>query len=131
MNKKGFTLVEVILVIAILSLIVVILMPNIFVLIDNNNEKSCNNLINNIEGAAMIYVNNNKYELGFSCNSPGNIKSFTFQKLIDYGYLRLDGNMINPIDNSEISLGNVVNVTYDCSTKTFSYEVTGIDCTND
>jgi len=130
MNRKGFTLVEVIIVIAILALLLLLIVPNVFILIDKNNVKSCNSLVNNIESAAKIYVTNNKYSLGFTCdNSP---KEITFQTLIDSGDLTPDssGKIINPIDESEILLDNTVNVTYNCSTKTFKYEVTGIDCTN-
>lgn len=133
MNRKGFTLVEVIVVIAILAVLVLILVPNIFVMINKNNEKSCNSLIDNIESAAKIYVTNNKYNLGFGCNAPNNTKNIKLQTLVDSGNLKTDGagKIINPIDESEISFDNAVVVTYDCNTKTFSYNVTGIDCTND
>jgi len=44
LNNKGFTLVEVLVVIAILAFLLIILVPNVFVLIDKNNVKSCENL---------------------------------------------------------------------------------------
>ncbi len=138
MNKKGFTLVEVIVVLALLSLILVILVPNVFVLINKNNEKSCNSLKDNIESAAKIYVTNNKYNLGIKCydenNSDDTTLKITLNDLINSGDLTTDssGKITNPTkkQNSEISLTNIVKVTYNCSTKDFNYEVTGIDCTN-
>ena len=38
--KKGFTLVEILIVLAILALLLLILVPNVFVLINKNNVKS-------------------------------------------------------------------------------------------
>lgn len=43
MNKKGFTLIETIMVIAILALLMLILVPNVISLINKNNIKSCQN----------------------------------------------------------------------------------------
>lgn len=123
MNRKGFTLVEVILVLAILALLLVILVPNVFVLIEKNNEKSCNNLKDNIESAAKMYVTQNKYELGFTCISSKDIR---FQTLIDSGDLIPDssGKIINPVDDKDISLEkSIVKVTYNCNTKEFNYEI--------
>ena len=126
MNRRGFTLVEVILVIAILSLLVLVLVPNIFVMIEKNNVKSCNNLKNSIESAAKIYVANNKYDLGFEC---GKEITISFQELVDSGDLKLEGEaIVNPIDDSTIELDNVVKVTYNCDSKDFDFAIDGINC---
>lgn len=128
MNRKGFTLVEVIMVIVILALLVVVLAPNVFVLLNKSNEKSCDNLKNNIESAAKIYVTNNKYNLGFSCDSEKNI---TLQTLIESGDLKTEssGKIINPVTKDEINFATTtVVVKYNCNNKTFTYEVIGITC---
>ena len=136
MNRKGFTLVEVLLTIAILALILIIMVPNVFVLVEKNNVKSCENLIKNIESSTKIYVTNNKYNLGIKCYDKNNPEDttlkITLNDLINSGDLTTDGSgkIKNPINDIEIPLTNVVNVTYDCSTNEFNYEVTGIDCTN-
>ena len=132
MNRKGFTLVEVLVVIAIVAILLLVLVPNVFIMINKNNEKSCNNLVKNIESAAKIYVMENKYNLGFGCDSSNNIKEITLITLIDYGKLKTDstGKITNPIDDKEIPLESIVKVTYNCSVKDFSYEVVGIDCIN-
>ena len=119
MNKKGFTLIEVI--IAILSLI---LIPNVMVLIDKNKERSCEKMIDNIESAAKIYVNQNKYELGFDCS--GTPKEITLKTLVDAGYL--GGELVNPINKEEIDLKSTVSVTYNCKVKGFKYKVNNINC---
>ena len=100
MNKKGFTLVEVLTVIAILAVLLLILAPNIFSLMEKNKEKSCNSLIDNIESAAKMYVTNNKYNLGFTCS---NSKNIDLQTLIDSGDLKPDttDKITNPIEDKK------------------------------
>lgn len=133
MNRKGFTLIEVIMVIVIISLLVILLVPNIFVLIEKNNENSCDSLIKNIESAAKIYVTHNKYDLGFDCS--GDAKTITLKTLVDSGDLKVDssGKIINPVDNAVLYDNTItevnVKVTYDCNTKVFTYVVVGFDCT--
>ena len=131
MNKKGFTLVEVLVVLAITSLLLLVLVPNVFALINKNNEKSCNSLVKNIEGAAKFYVTNNKYDLDFGCATPDNTKMITLQTLIETGDLTPDnsGKIINPVSNEEIPLTTEVEVIYDCDTKEFTYLVENIVCT--
>lgn len=115
MNKKGFTLIEVIMVIAIIALLSLILIPNVLVLIDKNNEESLKNLENNILSAAKMYVANNKYELNFNCNEIKQIKI----KDLD-----LNGNIKNPKTDQNIKKeASYIDVKYDCSNKTFSYDL--------
>ena len=110
MNKKGFTLIETIMVIAILALLMLILVPNVIVLINKNNIKSCHNLEDSIINATKMYVTNNKYELGFSCNET---KSLKIQDLVNSGDLKIsDNKLTNPVDNSSISLENTINIKY-------------------
>lgn len=122
MNKKGFTLIETIMVIAILALLMLILVPNVITLINKNNIKSCHNLEDSIKNAAKIYVTNNKYQLGFSCDTT---KEITIQTLVNSGDLKLSNNeLVNPKDNGTISLNETVKVTYNCTTKDFTYDFT-------
>ena len=127
MNKKGFTLIEVIIVIAIIAIISLLLVPNVISLIGKNNKESCENLKENIISATKIYVNMNKYELGFDCNNtPENI---TLQTLVNSGDLKTDenGEIINPIDDINIldeetdEKYKYVSVLYNCDSRTFSY----------
>ena len=122
MNKKGFTLIETIMVIAILALLMLILVPNVISLINKNNIKSCQNLEASIKNAAKVYVANNKYQLGFSCGTEKEIK---IQDLIDSGDLKLQNNeLVNPKNNEAIQPNEIVEVTYDCNKKTFTYDFT-------
>lgn len=125
MNKKGFTLIETIMVIAILALLMLILVPNVISLINKNNIKSCQNLEASIKNAAKVYVTNNKYQLGFKCNTSEKTSTVTIsiQNLIDSGDLKLQNNeLVNPKNNEAIQPNEIVEVTYDCNKKTFTYD---------
>ena len=124
MNKNGFTLIETIMVIAILALLMLILVPNVISLINKNNIKSCQNLEASIKNAAKVYVTNNKYQLGFNCNTSEKTSTVTIsiQNLIDSGDLKLQNNeLVNPKNNEAIQPNEIVEVTYDCNKKTFTY----------
>ena len=119
-------------VIAIIAILSLILIPNVMVLIDKNKERSCEKMIDNIESAAKMYVNQNKYELGFDCS--GTPKEITLKTLVDAGYL--GGELVNPINKEKIVLPideldnkeNKVSVTYNCKVKGFEYKVNNINC---
>lgn len=120
MNRKGFTLIETIMVIAILALLMLILVPNVISLINKNNIKSCQNLEDSIKNAAKVYVANNKYQLGFSCDTA---KEITIQTLVDSGDLKLtDNKLVNPVSGKDIPLSSKIKVAYNCTTKDFNYE---------
>lgn len=125
MNKNGFTLIETIMVIAILALLMLILVPNVISLINKNNIKSCQNLEASIKNAAKVYVTNNKYQLGFNCNTSEKTSTVTIsiQNLIDSGDLKLQNNeLVNPKNNEAIQPNEIVEVTYNCNKKTFTYD---------
>ena len=108
MNKKGFTLIELLMVIAIIAIISMILVPNVINMISINKQKSCESLKKNIISATKLYVNENKYDLGFTCD---NTKKIPISKLIETG--KIDGDIIT---NKEVS------VTFNCQTKQFTYD---------
>ena len=123
MNKKGFTLIELLMVIALIAIISMILIPNVINMISTNKQKSCENLKKNIISATKLYVNENKYDLGFTCDTTKNIP---ISKLIEAGKLdgikagKLDGNIKNPINNEDLTTKEV-SVTFNCQTKQFTY----------
>lgn len=127
MNKKGFTLVETILVVAILALLMLVLVPNVISLIGKNNKESCETLKENIVSATKIYVNMNKYDLPIKCYDPDKAVETTLfiklQALVNSGDLKTEenGKIINPIDDSIVDLASGVSVTYDCTSRTFNY----------
>lgn len=115
MNKKGFTLIELLMVIAIITIISMILVPNVINMISINKQKSCESLKKNIISATKLYVNENKYDLGFTCD---NTKEIPISDLIKAG--KLDGEIKNPINNEDLTTEKV-EVKFNCQTKQFTY----------
>lgn len=116
MNKKGFTLIELLMVIAIITIISMILVPNVINMISINKQKSCESLKKNIISATKLYVNENKYDLGFACDNPIEIP---ISKLIDTG--KIDGEIKNPINDEDLTTEKV-EVKFNCQTKQFTYD---------
>lgn len=115
MNKKGFTLIELLMVIALIAIISMILIPNVVNMISTNKQKSCENVKKNIISATKLYVNENKYDLNFTCD---NAKYISISTLIEAGKLSIDKN--DPINNKDLSAESV-EVTFNCQTKQFQY----------
>lgn len=88
MNNKGFTLTELIGVLAILAIITIIATTSIMGTMNKAKENMLEDKKLNIETAAINYVSNNDIELNSSdCASIGSgydrCKTFTVQELID------------------------------------------------
>ena len=122
MNKKGFTLIELLMVIAIIAIISMILVPNVINMISTNKQKSCESLKKNIISATKLYVNENKYDLDFTCD---NTIEIPISNLIDTG--KLDGEIKNPINNDDLTTEKV-EVKFNCQTKQFTYDFNCNNC---
>ena len=123
-NKKGFTLIETLMVIALIGIISLILVPNVIFLINKNKTESCENLKKNIISATKLYVNENKYDLSFTCDNTieipiSNTIKIPISKLIETG--KIDGDIKNPINNDDLT-NKEVSVTFNCQTKQFTYD---------
>lgn len=116
MNKKGFTLIELLMVIVIIAIISMILIPNVINMISTNKQKSCESLKKNIISATKLYVNENKYDLSFTCD---NTIKIPISKLIETG--KIYGDIKNPINNDDLT-NKEVSVTFNCQTKQFTYD---------
>ena len=122
MNNKGFTLLEIILVVAILGVITLIVVPSVSSILNKNKNDQYENLKKSIISAAKMYVSDNRYDLGITCNNASERPTFTItlKDIVDSGDLTEP--VVDPRDKSEISSSNVVNITYNCSNKSFNYE---------
>ncbi len=108
MNKKGFTLVEALLVIAIIGILLLTLIPSIISIINKNKEKACISTRDNIINAAKMYVAENKYE---EINCGDNI--------VNISKLKTFGNLSDTILDERFP--SSIKITYNCSTKKFTY----------
>lgn len=128
MNNRGFTLIELIVTIALLALISTISVSVIGNIRGKHNVNAYYELLKNVESAAKLYVTDNRYNLksvGIDIKCPNN-NTFTIslQQLVDSGYLTTDNNKIKNFDGSTLTLSeNKVMVTYDCTKKNFTYKI--------
>ena len=143
LNYKGFTLVELLAVIAIMGMLAVIMVPTISGVIEENKENSKKNLENSIKSSARAYISDNRYEISLddsSCDNNNNKRNITsigtgtnlkkitnseisVSILVNEGYLKSNfDEIINPKTNKPIKKEeSYIVVTYDCSSKDFKY----------
>ena len=143
LNKNGYTLVELLAVVVILSVLLAIMIPSVNYLIDINKENNYKNLKESILGAAKMYMSDNRYNITLDYQDEGGLcvsgeteedvyeinnvvieNKITLQILVDNNYITTnkDGNIINPMDNTALDLtANYVEVKYQCSTKDYTY----------
>ena len=137
LNYKGFTLVELLAVIAIMGMLAVIMVPTISGVIEENKKNNSANLKNSIKSSARAYISDNRYEIKLDDSSCANdIRNITFigndyideskitvELLVNKGYLKSNsGEIIDPKTNKSIDKNNsYIKVTYDCSSKDFKY----------
>ena len=98
-NNRGFTLVELIAVITLLSAIILVTVPVIINTIKKNDLKLSENFENSLKQAAEFYVERNRDIFPALNNIGGNIEIPT-EDLVKAGYLKQD--LENPIDNSSV-----------------------------
>lgn len=123
MNNRGFTLIELIVVVAIIALLSLVLTPNVISLINKNKVNSYNDTIKSIEMAAASYVSDNRYSLGITCTD--NEKYVSLETLVKAG--NLSNIPTNPCTDKFFKNSDLVKITYDCTTKQYSYSFDPID----
>lgn len=108
-NRKGFTLVEALVVIAIIGVLMLMLIPSVITITNKNKEKACESTKNSIISAAKMYVAENKYDI-INCGN----NNVTINDLKSYGNIS-EKDLDSRFPNS-------VTVNYNCTTKKFTYE---------
>lgn len=114
MNKKGFTLVELIGVITLLAIVALISIPIITSSISRTNEKAYNTQVESIVSATKKWIvkNGSKNDTTFTVS---------LQELINDNLIENDV-IIDPRDDSNmIEEGACVSVSYNNSSKSYSY----------
>jgi len=106
MNKKGFTLVELIAAIGILMMLSTILIPVVVKRVNESKDKAYTTMINSIELSAKEYVLNNKDLSDFRNNDWVDI---SLEMLIKEKYF--ENNLIDPRTKELLPINNVVYVT--------------------
>lgn len=130
MNRKGFTLIELIVTIALLAVVSIISFVSITNIINDSKEKNCNNLVKSIKSATKDYISDNRYTDELYMPN-GSIKTeFNTSNISKY----LNGDLVNPYDNKTINDDIIIRVEYnsDNTPKNISlfYNNSEIDCNN-
>jgi len=99
LNKRGFTLVELLATIVILGIISVIAVVSVDKMLDHSNETTCDNLLLTITNAAKDYASDKRFLYTEDEIKNGDIISV--KELTVQGYL--SQNMDNPFTNKSIS----------------------------
>ena len=101
MNKKAFTLIEMLAVIIILGVLTSLVMPSILKMMKGSKEKTYDVLINNINDSALLYASRHK-ELIKSGLEINGFYEVTLNDLLDEGLIKTP--LIDPRTDEEISL---------------------------
>lgn len=117
--KKGFTLIELMAVIIILSLFAILTFPNIVGQIKKTKNEKNNNVNTIVLSATKKYINDNPNEYD---KEEGNNYCIAIKDLVDNDYLKED--IVNTEDNNLLDF--VVNVSYE---EEFKYEIAS-KCSN-
>ena len=112
MNKKGFTLVELLATIILLAIVLSLSSIAIIGIINSSKEKNYEQLISNIKDSAEVYYQECKYSNNshISCNLDNNGYNISLGELVRYGYIKgnsKDNNdkfsLVNSYDELDIS----------------------------
>ena len=121
MEKRGFTLVEMLGVMTLLVVIFALIFPNVMNMMEKGKQNEYDEYLSNVYLATEAYVNSN-IEVSSSLNVVGSTVTVTFSDLLTSGYL--NSKLVNPKTNKKTSstpeLEIVVTVAND---KTFAYSI--------
>lgn len=124
MNRKGFTLIELLATISIMAIILLLVVPSITALVNNNEDKAYEYYGNSLIEAAEIYV----LREGEDITSLGTLN---FTGCVDITYQDLiDSDLIKPFDDSNINCTNAkVRYTKNRNKESYSINLTCVDKT--
>lgn len=148
LNKKGFTLVEVLAVVVILGIIMLIAIPNVNKLIMRNKKENCEAMKKNIINATKNYFSDHRYKVSVKtdeCTNTNNQASIL--KINEIELTENSGFPINELENGYLKTkenelknqvtGEIINtseayvtVKYNCKRKDYDFEIedTYINC---
>ena len=109
MNKKGFTLVEVIVSLALLSLIGVAVGISLNKIFKNQEVKNYDEYVEKVKSSALLYANNT-VDIINKLNSNYSFTVVTIKELVDKGYI--NKNLTNPETKEKINQNDLAKIYY-------------------
>ena len=114
MNKKGFTLIELIGVMIIISILTILVIPTIVKVLKDNKNKLYYTQVDLIENAARLWGSDNDEKL-----SKSEVTYLSVDKLLSEGYIESD-DVVDPRNTNE-NLKGCVYVSYTTKKWTYKY----------
>ena len=118
MKNKGFTLVELLVVLALLAVLAIIIGTNINGLQGKQSDKNYNNFKSQVESAACTFIENNTYTDGAItisknyCRQQGNNGCLIpINRIVSAGLL--DATLVNPSTETVVDQTKVVKIYWD------------------
>ena len=108
-NKKGFTLVEILVSIGLLALLGSVIAISLNRVFKDNNKKHYNEYVEKIKSSAMLFVNNT-VDIINDLND-NSFKIITIGDLIDNGYV--NDSLVNPNTDEKVGKEEKIQVSYD------------------
>ncbi len=119
--EKGFTVVELLVVIAIIAVIAVLVSTNMLGLQGDQQEKEYENYVMTIENAACVYIEKKDANPSKTECVDNKQCTVTIKTLVEAGLL--DENLTNPKDNKKVlEDSNEININYSTGEKICKYE---------
>ena len=108
-NRKGFTLVEILVSIGLLALLGSVIAISLNRVFKDNNEKHYNEYVEKIKSSAMLYANNT-VDIINDLND-NSFKIITIGDLIDNGYV--NDTLVNPNTDEKVGKDEKIQISYD------------------
>ena len=127
MNNKGFTLIEVIMVVAIMAMLLVLFTPNVLTMVRKSDLDVYNSTIDSVVHATENYISDNRYNntiIRVNCHGGLDERTFnvTINDLVNAGYLsKIPKNICDKTEGLKFKGEDIVKVDFDCNTKKFNY----------
>lgn len=119
MNKKGFTLIEIIGVVTVLALILIVAVPSLTKTLKRNEQNKYKDYIDNLKIATENYVVG-KLKEGQFFETGKDYNYITLGDLIDQGYIK--STITNPENNKNLARDTRIKISKEAD-NTFSYDV--------
>ena len=111
MKKNGFTLIELIITIALIAIAAIVVGINMVGMTNKNKEAEYNRIVESIESAAKVYVELDDVRKGAVKNSGSFGITYSIKVIIEEGLIEAD--LVDPRDSSKIDTNRVVKATYE------------------
>lgn len=120
MKKNGFTLIEILATVVLITMVAVLITPKVRTLINDSKQNAYNGVVSTIEDAAKsyTYLNISTIDNLITANGYAEVTLTTLQQ---NGLL--EGGISNPLTNTDISYTDVVRITK--SGNKYNYEYMG------